>query len=233
MPALDDIDGALVEAEGAPRLLSNVAWDWVQEHVEEAERGAVFEALVLEWLARLCPALGPAFRLARAPTAWLVTDHEEAWAKLLVQSAQESVRAASGLLDVQDRQIAIVVALSSRETYYDYLGYYYPEQGEFAESAGVYVGQPGVAHVVLGPSRDITDLEVVLAHEIGHLLTFNDDAPAWIMEGVAQICEERILIPWGEIDRDRAQGLARVIASTEFRSGDSFDALDETRDYSY
>ena len=230
---LTAIDGALVSALGIPRFVAGPVLAWLASNVAESDRAASFDALVRQWLLRLEPALGPRFSTIETPRVILISDLEPDDAALLSVSADLSAQRVCGLLGIEDGEQVIVIAFAAEDAYYDYIAYHYPDDGEYPRSGGICLGENTVVHVALAPMRELLMLEAVAAHEIGHALLGVEHAPLWVQEGIAQISEERIVPPFDPPDAEQAARLRALARTSEFRSGESFSALDDRGLLSY
>lgn len=143
-----------------------------------------------EWVRLLRDSFGQSYRGYEAPNFWLVSSQPDASCHRLMQWAEslrtKVIRALA--LDHSGRlygKCPIIVA-HDLETYYDYITQYYPD-GEHALSGGVYLND-GYGHFVF-TFHDMNNAELVLAHELAHALVAHLPLPAWLNEGIAQLCE--------------------------------------------
>lgn len=85
-----------------------------------------------------------------------------------------------------------VVALASKEDYYSFISHFYPEQGEFATSGGVYLNEGADSFPVIALPASNANVEQVIAHELTHHALFRRRLPLWVEEGITQMMEERV-----------------------------------------
>jgi hypothetical protein len=137
---------------------------------------------------------------------------------------------------IQDKQLLIV--FERAEPYYDYVSYYYPEQGgEFPTTGGVHVGK-GYGHYVVHGDK-LNALERVIAHEMTHGQLAHLRLPAWLNEGIAVNTERQLAgagysryTPREMHARHRAHWNAHEIQ--KLWSGDAFDdARDDNQHLAY
>ena len=77
----------------------------------------------------------------------------------------------------------VVMVFDDPDDYYDYVGHYYPDGGEYAMSSGMFI-QAGYGHFVM-PLEQIDAMEPIIAHELTHCLLTHLPIPAWLNEGLA------------------------------------------------
>jgi hypothetical protein len=89
--------------------------------------------------------------------------------------------------------LAVVIALRKSEDYYSFISRFYPEEGEFGTSGGVYIneGEPSVP-VIAMPVNTKHAVEQTLAHELTHHALRGLELPLWVEEGLTQMMEERV-----------------------------------------
>jgi hypothetical protein len=137
-------------------------------------------------------------------------------------------------LPLNERSILIV--LDSEEDYYHYVSIYYPAEGEFAFSGGMYINA-GCPHFVV-VRTDLSSVEPVIAHELTHSALAHLRLPKWLDEGLAVNTEyrvagsRRLLHTPHELHRMHLKfwNAERI---QEFWSGASFDRTDDGNLLSY
>lgn len=83
----------------------------------------------------------------------------------------------------------VVMVLPNEDDYYRYVSEYYPQDGEFAFSGGMYL-QHGYGHFVFSKGS-MDAMEPTLVHELTHALVSHLPMPAWVNEGLAVNTERR------------------------------------------
>jgi hypothetical protein len=81
------------------------------------------------------------------------------------------------------------MVLDNEDDYYRYVSEYYPQDGEFSFSGGMYI-QNGYGHFVFCKGSMDT-MEPTLVHELAHALVGHLPMPAWVNEGLAVNTERR------------------------------------------
>lgn len=136
--------------------------------------------------------------------------------------------------DAHDKSILLVV--DDEKTYYSYVSAYYPKEGEFATSSGMFISA-GCAHF-LARRADLTAIEPVIAHEMTHSALSHLGLPRWLDEGLA-VNTERRLTRQGHVPLSPQELLRRHLSFwgqpeiQEFWSGQSFFRADDGSMLSY
>ena len=132
----------------------------------------------------------------------------------------------------------VVILFDSDDRYYEYTSHFYPEQGEFATSGGMFIDR-GRGHFVL-PRREIREAERVVAHELCHACVAHLPIPAWLNEGIAQIVEDAMdaspfFVRENRITEymERHRGFWGEEEIQQFWSGESFGRPDDGQELSY
>lgn len=133
-----------------------------------------------------------------------------------------------------------LIGVATHEDYYTFIAPFYPDEGEFATSGGVYLneGGAGLPLIVLPIEGNRQSLEATIAHELTHHALHHLDLPLWIEEGLTQMMEERVtgmsnfVLSPTLIERHQAHWDAESL--TAFWSGESFSSADgESQELSY
>lgn len=146
------------------------------------------------WLLHLRDALGPHFHLYESERAWVLSSLEHVVAAATaayVETARKRIQrvlADIASFEADDRSILLV--MDDEDAYYGYVSGYYPEQGEFAFSGGMFI-DAGCPHF-LAKRADLAAIEPVIAHEMTHSALSHLDLPRWLDEGLAVNTEHRV-----------------------------------------
>ena len=232
---LDDIDGAVDRSDGLPRFHAYTAWDWIEAHVAADDREDTYDSIVDEWLDELDRALGPSYAVLESTHVTLLSGLGRRESALLLASSNASVARLGNVLG-NDEDRRLLVAFAEQKTYYDYIAYHYPDEGQFPRSAGVCLSDGCVTHVVLAPGPELMDLEATAAHELAHALLAETSAPEWVHEGVAQIAEEYFYGPMDQLDPEEWGELRSCWDEhglESFKTGESFEEVDDRGRHSY
>jgi len=100
-----------------------------------------------------------------------------------------------------------VVALGSSDAYYSFISHFYPEEGEWGTSGGVYINDgPDSFPLIALPTNLKWALEQTIAHELTHHALHGMGLPLWIEEGITQMMEERVTgVANFKLDREMIQ----------------------------
>ncbi len=130
------------------------------------------------------------------------------------------------------KHVAIIFA--DIDQYYDYVLMFYPEEGVFGFSSGMYLNE-GYGHFVF-PTQDISYAEPIAVHELTHACLAHLSIPTWLNEGIAVLMEDVLAGNHLYLDKE-------IVAKHEkywneesiqgFWSGDSFYSSDEGQELSY
>lgn len=86
-----------------------------------------------------------------------------------------------------------LVAIEPEDAYIDFTNSYFPEEGAFATSGGLYLNEgPEAFPLIAISARARHACEAAVAHELTHHALHGANLPAWIEEGFTQMMEERV-----------------------------------------
>lgn len=97
-----------------------------------------------------------------------------------------------------------IVGLDGSESYYTFVSYYYPDEGEWGTSGGVYLNEgEGCFPVIAFPTKVKHGIDQTIAHELTHHALHGLGLPLWVEEGFTQMMEERVTgLPNFKLDRE-------------------------------
>ncbi|MGJ7603281.1 hypothetical protein ACSFA7_02985 [Variovorax sp. LT1R20] len=227
-------------SHGLPLLDWQALGEWTSSQTEPDRQRAATALGKRAWLLHLRDALGPHFHLYESEQAWVLSSLEHSVAvatAAYVTSTRKRIRKVlAGVAVFEENDRSILLVMDDEETYYGYVSSYYPEQGEFALSGGMFINA-GCPHF-LAKRADLSAIEPVIAHEMTHSALSHLDLPRWLDEGLAVNTERRLagagpathtpqelrrkhLAFWGETEIQ------------EFWSGESFFRTDDGNLLSY
>jgi hypothetical protein len=125
--------------------------------------------------------------------------------------------------------VVCVIALAKSKDYYSFISRYYPDEGEFGTSGGVYIneGEPSIPMIAM-PMNLKHSVEQTLAHELTHHALRGLELPLWVEEGLTQMMEERVTGHTGFtmnqefLERHQERWGEDGVAIGRFWSGDAF-----------
>lgn len=220
-------DWARVEESLAPRLAQedpNVLWAKVS----------------LYWMQSLKESLGGEFRISSSDNFHLLSPGTAREQQLFLEFAEKSKKRVLRLLDgiAADHGYgkSCVMAFADEEQYYEYVANYYPDEGEFAFSGGMYINH-GYGHFVC-VRTDMHAIEPVVAHELTHMHLTHLPIPAWLNEGLAVNTEQILCPPRGSLYtpnelKEMHAKFWNAESIQEFWSGKSFLRADDGNLLSY
>jgi hypothetical protein len=214
------------------------AWDLVRERItltqSDADTPSAWADACREWLAHTANALGEAFAVVESEHVQLLAPYDHHFAAGLLANAENIRRVVLDLIPGVSRftQPGKIVVLCLHD-YYSFVSAYYPDQGEFAGSGGMFIPD-GYPHVVLPIHQDIVP---GLAHELTHAGLSHLRLPAWLEEGITQHVEfgarvnvQHVLT---EEDIKGAKWFWRQTGLAPFWTGRGFHTPGRTQQYTY
>ena len=218
-------------------------WDKIYEHVEthfkNVDQNELWCDIANAWVLKLKSKLPNDYQTHESDNYILVTSGEERYVTLLQRFLESTLKkilsTLKGIASDEGYGKYVVIVFDDVEDYYSYISHFFPDDGEFGLSSGVYLNN-GYGHFVF-PYQDVTYAESITAHEMTHSLLSHLPIPLWLNEGMAVTIEdtftgsaplqmdnelfERHKTFWGEQEIQ------------EFWSGDAFYRTDEGQELSY
>lgn len=232
-----DLQAHLSLANGVPLV------DWEAARLASGTTSAEAEALACirrAWLLHLRDALGPHFRVTESQDAVVLASLDSmtvpALSRYVSTTRKRVARVLDGVAHFEPGQKSVVVVFDDEDSYYHYVSTYYPAEGEFAFSGGMFIGGDCPHFVV--KRGDLHAVEPVIAHELTHSALTHLKLPLWIDEGLAVNTEHRLTgVPRTVYTAQQLHGkhvafwdAARI---QEFWSGRSFQRTDDGNLLSY
>lgn len=182
------------DANGLPVFDWSAVSDWVSHLPDPEEQAQAWGLAERAWFDHLCLTLGPDFRVREHGSALLLSNLNPVVAKAMLdyvhKSAQRILQVLEGVAEVPPWGHDLVIVFQDKESYYRYVAHYYPDEGEYAESSGMYI-QAGCGHFVT-MADSLQALEPVIAHELTHAYVQHLPLPTWLNEGLAVNTEQRL-----------------------------------------
>ncbi len=214
--------------------------DSLAERLKRDDPNILWSSVAASWLDDLRIALGNEFRVD-ASTHFLLLSRSQARGAQVVLDYAENTRKRilmllEGIASDQGFGKSCVIAFASEDDYYEYVANYYPDEGEFAFTEGMYINH-GYGHFVC-VEADMNRIEPVIAHELTHMQLAHLPLPAWLNEGLA-VNTEKILSPGYTSShtpaemRHRHSAFWNAHTIQEFWSGKSFSRPDDGNMLSY
>lgn len=192
---LSQRDDWFPEVEGIPRPEWDLIGGWIDQQVPEADHGDAYTQVAKEWLTRLGRALPGEYRVEETDSFLVLTAQSERDEKLLTTFAETSrARVAEILKDVTTRDVAgkdVLLVIENEEDYYHYASHFYPTEGEFGASNGMYVPD-GYGHFLVW-NHELSDMEANLAYQLSHAWLETLPVPEWLDRGLCLTLESELI----------------------------------------
>jgi hypothetical protein len=203
--------GHLDRSDGFPRADWDVVLPRIMEQVAEAGLRDAITAAARDWLTDLRDSLGGAYRIEESANFLLLASFPTKTAANLLaflERARQRIltQLLPGVAKVKGHGKHVAIVFDDVEKYYSYIAYFYPPEGEFAASGGVFVQRGygrtgwGYGHFVLHGSV-IVGIERTVAHELTHNCLRHLPIPGWLNEGLATTVESVVMGDGGLVVR--------------------------------
>lgn len=236
---MDWIEDHFKIVEGFPRP----NWETITEKISNSNIHTgcndLWSEIASIWVNKTKTALSAGYAIYDSRNFLLLTAEPKDYAKSLLRFLEDALtrtlKSLNGIASDEGYGKHVVFIFNNLDQYYSYISYFYPEEGEFASSGGVYLNK-GYGHFVF-PHQEISCAESVASHELCHALLDHLQLPAWLDEGITVNIENMIM-------GTRAQVMDHVMINEhidfwdkekiqEFWSGESFSRPDEGQHLSY
>jgi hypothetical protein len=213
---------------------------WLEESVPAERRAEAWMAAERAWMQHVRAALGAGYRLDEGASAIVLSSLDPNVARVTATYMEKSLRrilaALDGIAQVPDLGKDLLLVFDTQERYYEYVSYYYPEEGEYAFSGGMHINW-GCGHYAT-VKDDLRAIEPTIVHEMTHGCLAHLPIPAWLNEGIAVNTERRFAAvqPWlytPEQMHAKHQAFWGDAEIQEFWTGKSFLGPDEGNMLSY
>ena len=225
---------------GLPLVDWGAVHAWADLATGPAMRTSAVDAARRAWMLHFREALGDTFHLYEDAHSYLLSSLEPnvvaAAGQYVATTRKRIAQVLGGVAQFTPGDKSVLLVMDDEEDYYEYVTLYYPEEGEFAQSGGMFINA-GCPHFVC-KRADLSQIEPVIAHELTHSAVHHLRLPRWLDEGLAVNTEERLTGARASIytaAEMRAKHLAFWNDQTiqEFWSGQSFFRSDNGNMLSY
>jgi hypothetical protein len=155
--------------------------------LDEQARNDWWTAVAGHWLLAMSAALRGHYRIRASADFLLLSDLPDRPAQLFLEFCQDVrhwiLRNLGDIASDDGDGKHVVMVFADEDDYYRYISHYYPEEGEFALSGGMFVNA-GYGHFVTF-SAGMEHMQPTIAHELTHCLVAHLPIPAWLNEGLA------------------------------------------------
>jgi len=191
------------------------------------------------WLIRMDEHLDDEHEIYQSEHFYILSSSSANYLNIFVQyleSIQARIfRSLKDIVQYNERGKFVVLVFENIELYYSYISHYYPEDGEFAMSSGVFLSR-GYGHFVV-PHNKLDHVEAVAAHELTHAMLAHLPIPVWLNEGLAVNMESSITgyssYQLNKQKHNKHIDYWNVNSIQKFWSGESFQQAGEAGELSY
>lgn len=190
------------------------------------------------WLNSVVSHYGSGYRVEKSSNFAIMSNQSaryiQVFSSFLEKTLSRILAALDGVASDNGYGKHVAIIFQDIDQYYDYVGMFYPDEGEFGGSSGMYINE-GYGHFVF-PSQDISFAEPIAVHELTHACLSHLPLPLWLNEGIAVLMEEVLAGNGLLIDNElvaRHQEYWNEKTIQEFWAGGSFQAIDEGQELSY
>jgi hypothetical protein len=191
------------------------------------------------WLNELALSVPEGSRIHESENFMLLTSESDKYVRLFLKFVERShntiLRTLDGIACTNPLGKFVVVIIDELDLYYSYISHYYPSEGEFAMSGGVFLSG-GHGHFVF-PHQELNSSEAVASHELTHAMLAHLPIPLWLNEGLAVHMEQAITrFPQFRLTKDKHikhQQFWHEKEVQEFWAGTSFSRPDDGNELSY
>jgi hypothetical protein len=184
----------LLNGQGFPILDWKQLADWGAQAATPEHEAAAIEMGREAWLLHLRDSFGDHAHLLATDTVWVLSSYSpkvaSAAARFVATTRSRIASVLDGVAQFPAHNRSILVVFDDHEQYYRYVTNYYPEEGEFAFSGGMFVDH-GCPHLLM-VRDDLSVIEPVIAHEMTHSSLAYLSLPLWLDEGIAVTTEHQV-----------------------------------------
>ena len=172
--SLSQIPDAMDVRERLPRPQWDVISAWADANVDAASLDESWTQIARDWLTRLADSLPCDYVLHESPEFLLLAADDSLGQRVLSSSERARrviLQTLDGIASNQGFGKHVILLFADTDSYYDYVTDFYPDEGEFALSGGMFLNV-GYGHFAICPAYgdDGDDYERIIAHELNHAL---------------------------------------------------------------
>jgi hypothetical protein len=217
-------------------------WDEVSleigENLNHSELNVAWAAACNKWLSTIATEFGNDYRVIESSNFSIMSNESERYVSLfssfLERTLKRILATLNGIASDEGFGKHAAMIFQNSEQYYEYVGLFYPDGGDFGLSSGMYIND-GYGHFVF-PSQELEYAESTAVHELTHACLGHLPIPLWLNEGIAVFMEEKLAGNDFYIDQqvvDQHHEYWTIETIQQFWSGESFHAIDEGQELSY
>ncbi|MEO1971948.1 MAG: hypothetical protein ABGX07_10355 [Pirellulaceae bacterium] len=237
--SLTSIPNSLESRNSLPRPDWSVVRDWVSANVANVDLNDAWTQLADDWVDQLISALPNGYSRTESQEFILLSNGDAPTADRILRWCDDSLetilKTLAGVARDEGYGKHVVFAFGDTDAYYDYVADFYPDEGQFALSSGMFLDR-GYGHLAVCMAY-AGEHHRTIAHELNHALLRHLPLPLWLNEGVTQVIEDLVVgssdffVDHETLRRHRDYWNSDTIHL--FWSGDSFYSPDEGHELSY
>jgi hypothetical protein len=210
----------------------------IDENLNNEDLNSAWIKACNSWLNTVVIKFGNNYRIVESANFSIMSNESDRYVALfssfLERTLKRILATLKGIASDEGLGKHVAMIFQDSEQYYEYIGLFYPEDGDFGLSSGMYIND-GYGHFVF-PSQELEYAESTAVHELTHACLDHLPIPLWLNEGIAVFMEEKLAGNDFYIDQIIvAQHHEYWTSETiqQFWSGESFHAIDEGQELSY
>lgn len=206
----------------------------------EDEKHLFWEEQCGRWILDLKEILVGEYRIFSTQNFLILSDENDRYLKLFSDFIESKLKhilnMLPGIASNDGYGKNVVLIFRDVDQYYEYIDLYYPEEGEFAPNAGIYINE-GYGHFAF-PVQDLYIAEPIAVHELTHACLTHLPLPLWLDEGIAVAVEDSLCSGVNQTYTSprniiRHKAFWDEAALKRFWSGESFHELGDGQSLSY
>ncbi len=216
----------------------NVIAGTISNDLSDDEKHKAWQAECMLWLGTLAKELPGDYRISDTENFTILSDEGDRYIKVfssfLELTRKRILSTLKGIASDEGFGKHVVIIFKDLDHYYDYVSAFFPEEGEFGMSSGMYINN-GYGHFVF-PTQDMHYAEPIAVHELTHACLSHLPIPTWLNEGLAVLMEDVLAGNTLYIDKEIVAKHHQYWTEEniqDFWSGASFYATDEGQELSY
>ncbi len=192
---MDWIQDHFTIVAGFPRPNWETINDEIPKNISDRDTNDLWCEIAIIWVNKIKSVLSTDYSTYVSSNFLLLTSENIKYADSLLKFLEDTLnrilRTLNGIALDDGYGKHVVLIFDNLDHYYSYISYFYPEEGEFASSGGVYLNK-GYGHFVF-PHQEISLAESIASHELCHALLEHLQIPSWVDEGITVNIENMIM----------------------------------------
>lgn len=210
----------------------------ISDDLSHAEQQEKWTLECKKWLESIASTFGEDYRIEESNNFFIMSNENDRYIKVFSNFLEKTLSriliALKGIASDEGFGKHVSLIFQDMDQYYEYVEMFFPDEGEFGLSSGMYINE-GYGHFVF-PSQDIDIAEPIAVHELTHACLAHLPIPTWLNEGLAVVMEDILAGNHLFLDQEIIEQHEKYWnrdTIQEFWKGNSFFATDEGQDLSY